>query len=122
MGDDTCKDFHAAHCLYIYIYIYVWFVFMVLLPVLFGTSCFSFWQTSIEMSKIRNELNDKMSEINRLQMELNRRADADNAERLKRLIATLEKENTSLKVANFVLICNMSCFVKNFVLLLIGSL
>lgn len=102
--------------LLIYIYVYVCtcrFVFMV---------CFSFWQTSIEMSKIRNELNDKMSEINRLQMELNRRADADDAERLKRLIATLEKENTSLKVANFVLICKMSCFVKNFVLLLIGSL
>ncbi|KAK9910294.1 hypothetical protein M0R45_034262 [Rubus argutus] len=55
-------------------------------------------KTSIEMSKICNELNDKMSEINRLQMELNRRADADDAERLQRLVATLEKENTSLKM------------------------
>lgn len=45
-----------------------------------------------------------MSEINRLQMELNRREDEnadDVAGSLKRLIATLEKENSSLKVDNF---------------------
>ncbi|KAL6126246.1 hypothetical protein ACLB2K_074297 [Fragaria x ananassa] len=54
-------------------------------------------KTSIEMSKIHNELNDKISEISRLQMELNRREDG-NAENFKRLIATLEKENNSLKM------------------------
>lgn len=74
---------------------------------LFGASSFFFWQTSIEMSKIHNELNDKISEISRLQMELNRREDG-NAENFKRLIATLEKENNSLKVANITLFCNIS--------------
>ncbi|CAN6568241.1 unnamed protein product [Malus baccata var. baccata] len=58
-------------------------------------------KTSVEISKISSELNEKMSEINRLQMELNRREDenANNgAESLKRLIATLQKENNSLKM------------------------
>ncbi|XP_061999711.1 golgin candidate 4 isoform X2 [Rosa rugosa] len=54
-------------------------------------------KTSIEISKIHNELNDKTSEISRFQMELNRREDV-NAENFKRLIATLEKENNSLKM------------------------
>ena len=73
--------------------------------------------TEAVMSKIHNELNDKTSEISRLQMELNRREDV-NAENFKRLIATLEKENNSLKVAIVTLICNMSCFiVKNLFLI-----
>ncbi|XP_021808006.1 golgin candidate 4 isoform X1 [Prunus avium] len=58
-------------------------------------------KTSIEISKISNVLKEKMSEINRLQMELNRREDEnadDVAGSLKRLIATLEKENSSLKI------------------------
>ncbi|XVF73109.1 hypothetical protein PTKIN_Ptkin12aG0175100 [Pterospermum kingtungense] len=53
-----------------------------------------------ELSKIRNELNEKVIEIRRLQMELNRREDEsadDTLENLKRVIATLEKENTHLK-------------------------
>ncbi|KAL6290373.1 hypothetical protein ACE6H2_007883 [Prunus campanulata] len=58
-------------------------------------------ETSIEISKISNVLKEKMSEINRLQMELNRRENEnadDVAGSLKRLIATLEKENSSLKI------------------------
>ncbi|XWS76950.1 hypothetical protein CRYUN_Cryun01aG0221900 [Craigia yunnanensis] len=54
-----------------------------------------------ELSKIRNELNEKIIEIRRLQMELNRREDEnafDTLENLKRVIATLEKENTHLKM------------------------
>ncbi|XP_050387627.1 golgin candidate 4 [Argentina anserina] len=54
-------------------------------------------KTSIEITKLHNELNDKMSEINRLQIEMNRREDG-NAENFNRLIATLEKENNSLKM------------------------
>lgn len=62
-------------------------------------------QTSLEMSKIRRELNEKFSEIGRLQMELDARGrkDAnDDAQSLKRAIATLEKENNNLKVKTFV--------------------
>lgn len=69
----------------------------------FRHACTFFWKTSAEISKISSELNEKMSEISRLQMELNRREDenANNgAESLKRLIATLQKENNSLKVDN----------------------
>lgn len=58
-------------------------------------------KTSIESSKMREELNGKLSELRRLQMELNRREDEDaNAvvENLKRVVATLEKENNSLKM------------------------
>ncbi|XVF33245.1 hypothetical protein REPUB_Repub17cG0152300 [Reevesia pubescens] len=54
-----------------------------------------------ELSKIRNELNEKIIEIRRLQMELNRQEDesADaTLENLKRVIATLEKENTHLQM------------------------
>ncbi|KAK6260618.1 hypothetical protein SCA6_015092 [Theobroma cacao] len=53
-----------------------------------------------ELSKIRNELNEKIIEIRRLQMELNRRENDsadDTLENLRRVIATLEKENTHLK-------------------------
>ncbi|KAA8516109.1 hypothetical protein F0562_019288 [Nyssa sinensis] len=58
-------------------------------------------KTSMEMSKLREELNDKISETRRLQMELKRRedAEADNiVEDLKSVIATLEKENSNLKM------------------------
>ncbi|XWS35844.1 hypothetical protein CRYUN_Cryun20dG0031000 [Craigia yunnanensis] len=54
-----------------------------------------------ELSKIRNELNEKIIEIRRLQMELNRREDEsadDTLKNLKRVIATLQKENTHLKM------------------------
>lgn len=61
------------------------------------------WQTSKELSKICNELNEKNLEIKRLQMELNRREDDDAGgvlDGLKRVIVGLEKENSSLKVRN----------------------
>lgn len=55
-----------------------------------------------ELSKIRNELNEKIIEIRRLQMELNRQQEDESAddalENLKKVIATLEKENTHLKM------------------------
>ncbi|KAK3004637.1 hypothetical protein RJ639_019871 [Escallonia herrerae] len=54
-----------------------------------------------DMSKIHDELNHKRLEISRLQVELNTRNTAyadDSIESLKRLIATLEKENTNLKM------------------------
>ena len=53
------------------------------------------------MSKIRNELNEKIIEIRRLQMELNRREDEsadDTLENFKRVIVTLQKENTNLRL------------------------
>ncbi|CAL5397743.1 unnamed protein product [Camellia sinensis] len=55
----------------------------------------------MEMNKIRDELNEKISEVRRLQIELTRRENAetdDIAEGLKRVIATLEKENNNLKM------------------------
>ncbi|KAI8021282.1 Golgin candidate 4 [Camellia lanceoleosa] len=55
----------------------------------------------MEMNKIREELNEKISEVRRLQIELTRRENAetdDIAEGLKRVIATLEKENNNLKM------------------------
>lgn len=75
-----------------------------------------FWQTSIEITEMRKELNGKLSELRRLQMELNRREDGDAndvVENLKRVVATLEKEKNSLKVNNFVL----SEFAQKFILL-----
>lgn len=75
-----------------------------------------FWQTSIEITEMRKELNGKLSELRRLQMELNRREDGDAndvVENLKRVVATLEKENNSLEVNNFVL----SEFSQKFILL-----
>lgn len=61
----------------------------------------------MEMSVLRNELGEKISEIQRLQMELNRREDEgtdDVLESLKRVIASLEKENSSLKVGSLCII------------------
>ncbi|MBA0688750.1 hypothetical protein Goari_006517 [Gossypium aridum] len=58
-------------------------------------------KTFTELSKLRSELNGKMVEIRRLQMELNRQEDEsadDTEDNLKRAIATLEKENTHLKM------------------------
>lgn len=55
----------------------------------------------VELSHIRNDLNQKISEIGRLQMELSKRdnAEADNlVETLKQAITSLEKENSNLKV------------------------
>lgn len=53
------------------------------------------------MKKLHNDLNEKVSEIKRLQLELTRREDeaaGDAVDSSKRLIETLEKENTALKV------------------------
>lgn len=61
-------------------------------------------KTSKEVSKVRNELNEKVSEIKRLQFELTRQENEEAVEAvdsLKRLIKTLEKENTILKVGSF---------------------
>lgn len=58
-------------------------------------------KTSIEITEMRKELNGKLSELRRLQMELNRREDGDAndvVENLKRVVATLEKENNSLEM------------------------
>lgn len=54
-----------------------------------------------EMNKIRDELNGKISEIRRLQMGLNNRNNAEGdglVESLKGVVATLEKENSNLKI------------------------
>ncbi|KAJ6955449.1 golgin candidate 4-like [Populus alba x Populus x berolinensis] len=59
-------------------------------------------KTSMDVNKIHDELNEKTSEIRRLQMELSRWEDADpndSVKNLKRVIATLEKENANLKMA-----------------------
>lgn len=59
----------------------------------------------MEMSKIRNELNEKILEVKQLQTELNGQKDEDANDvlgNLKRAIARLEKENSSLKVGIFV--------------------
>lgn len=48
-------------------------------------------------------MSEKLSEINRLQLELNRREDEDAddiSETLKGAVATLEMENNNLKVGN----------------------
>ncbi|KAJ7962477.1 Golgin candidate 4 [Quillaja saponaria] len=53
------------------------------------------------MSEIRNELNEKVLEIKRLQIELNRREDEEagnTVDSLRSQIADLKKENTTLKV------------------------
>lgn len=54
----------------------------------------------MEMNKVRNELNEKLLEIKRLQNGLDRHENKDvdgTFERLKRVIASLEKENIDLK-------------------------
>ncbi|KAJ7007750.1 hypothetical protein NC653_006699 [Populus alba x Populus x berolinensis] len=59
-------------------------------------------KTSMDVNKIHDELNEKTSEIRRLQMELSRWEDADpddSVKNLKRVIATLEKENANLRMA-----------------------
>ncbi|KAJ0054648.1 hypothetical protein Pint_00506 [Pistacia integerrima] len=58
-------------------------------------------KSSVEMSEIHREMSEKLSEISRLQLELNRREaeDADDmSENLKRVVATLERENNNLKM------------------------
>ncbi|KAK8466304.1 hypothetical protein PHAVU_008G057500 [Phaseolus vulgaris] len=57
-------------------------------------------KTTYEMSKLHNELNGKISEINRLQIELSRREDEETGDMdsFKVLIETLEKENATLKL------------------------
>ncbi|KAK7389883.1 hypothetical protein VNO78_25179 [Psophocarpus tetragonolobus] len=57
-------------------------------------------KTSKEMNKIHTELNAKVSEIKHLQFELTRQENeaGEAADSLKRLIKTLEKENTTLKM------------------------
>ncbi|KAL1360515.1 hypothetical protein HN51_005915 [Arachis hypogaea] len=58
-------------------------------------------KTTQEMSKLRDELNERVSEVKHLQLELTRREDEEPVEAvdtLKRLIQTLEKENTVLQM------------------------
>ncbi|KAK7349473.1 hypothetical protein VNO77_06865 [Canavalia gladiata] len=57
-------------------------------------------KTSKEMSEIHNELNEKVSEIKHLQFELTRQENeaVEAVDSLKKLIKTLEKENTTLKM------------------------
>lgn len=60
-----------------------------------------YWQIFVEMNQVRNELNEKLLEIKRLQNGLDRHENRDvdgTFERLKRVIASLEKENNNLKV------------------------
>ncbi|KAI8022679.1 Golgin candidate 3 [Camellia lanceoleosa] len=62
----------------------------------------AFKDTVEKLTNVFYVLNEKISEVRRLQMELNRRDNIeadDTAEGLKRVIATLEKENNSLKMA-----------------------
>uniref|UniRef100_A0A2P2JXR4 Structural maintenance of chromosome 1 protein n=1 Tax=Rhizophora mucronata TaxID=61149 RepID=A0A2P2JXR4_RHIMU len=59
-------------------------------------------KTSVEMSKLRTELDAKTSEIRQLQMELSRMEDEDSdniVKGLRRIIEALEKENTDLKMS-----------------------
>ncbi|XP_076910394.1 golgin candidate 4-like [Bidens hawaiensis] len=54
-----------------------------------------------EMNKLRDELNRKISEVRHLQMELHKKENAeanDATESLKRVVASLEKENKDLKI------------------------
>ncbi|GAV69909.1 hypothetical protein CFOL_v3_13409 [Cephalotus follicularis] len=58
-------------------------------------------KTLLEMSKLCKQLDEKMSEIKRLEVELNRRENKDADDivgSLKRSVATLEKENSNLKM------------------------
>lgn len=73
-------------------------------------------QMLAEMNKIRDELGRKLSEIRHLQMELSRKENAvanDAAEGLKRIITSLEKENSDLKVVieetNILKLAILSC-------------
>lgn len=58
------------------------------------------------MRKLHNELNEKVSEIKHMQLESTRQEDEearDAVDSSKRLIETLEKENTALKVCRFII-------------------
>ncbi|KAL8111266.1 golgin candidate 3 [Apium graveolens] len=70
----------------------------------------------VEMSHISNDLNQKMSEIGRLQMELKKRdnSEADKlVESLKLAITSLEKENSSLKMEKDKLVVALEASAKN---------
>ncbi|WOG90516.1 hypothetical protein DCAR_0209760 [Daucus carota subsp. sativus] len=57
-------------------------------------------KTCVEMNQIRNDLNHKISEIGRLQVELNKRDNTEAdvlVENLKHAITSLEEENSNLK-------------------------
>ena len=57
------------------------------------------------MNKVNAELSEKITEVGRLQMELNRRENEKTdeiVENLKRVIAALEKENNNLKVNKYI--------------------
>jgi len=59
----------------------------------------------MELNKIHNELNEKVSEIKDLQFEFTKRENGagEAVDSLKILIKTLEQENTTLKVCIFML-------------------
>lgn len=69
-------------------------------------------QNGSQMKEIQKQLNDKLSEIRRLQSELTRRDNEEEGnettESLKSAIATLEQENTDLKV-HVLIFCFTCC-------------
>lgn len=74
------------------------------------------------MSKIRDELNEKISAVRRLQMELNRRDDEgdDILENLKKSIVALERETASLKVSIILCHCKGKKKKKDTVFMALG--
>ena len=59
----------------------------------------------MQLGKTQKELNEKLSEIRQLQMKLSRKGSEDvddNVQSLKRVIATMKRENNKLKVDNLV--------------------
>lgn len=78
--------------------------------------CINALKTTNEMRKLHNELNEKVSEIKCLQLELTRQEHevAGGAiDSSKRLIETLEKENITLKVCRFCVV-SFHCSTKSF--------
>ena len=61
------------------------------------------WQTSFEVNKLRQEVNEKEEKIGQLLTELRRKENEGliDIDSLRTRIATLEKENLELKVGSF---------------------
>lgn len=71
---------------------------------------------SKDMSKVHDELNQKISEIRRLQMELHgeeREHTDDTREKLKNVISTLENEKRNIKVNALPWLMNISFAESN---------
>lgn len=71
------------------------------------------WQASFKANKLRQEVDEKESEIKRLQMELHRRQNegTDDTDGLRRVISNLEKENIELKVGHLYLFLSYSTYI-----------